>query len=323
MSHAAPTFADIRAAHERIRSLVHRTPVLTCATLDELAGRSLAFKCENLQKVGAFKFRGACSAVFKLDDATARRGVVTHSSGNHAQALALAAKLRGIAAHIVMPDNSPQVKVDAVRGYGGRIVFCASTQQAREETAARVVAETGGTLIPPYDHPYVIAGQGTIAIELLEERPDLEAIVVPVGGGGMISGVTIAAKAMKPGIRIIGAEPLAASDAALGKRTGQRQPTPTTATIADGLRTALGDLTWPVVRDQVDEIVTVDETAIVAAMRLVFERMKLVIEPSAAVGVAVALDASMRSRPGLSPMGVILCGGNVDLDRLPWSVGRA
>lgn len=315
--------ADIREAHDRIRALVHRTPVMTCETFDALAGgvsgpRALRFKCENLQKVGAFKFRGACNAVFKLDEASAQRGVVTHSSGNHAQALALAARLRGIAARIVMPTNSPQVKVNAVRGYGAEIIFCEPTQAARESAAAQTVESTGGTLIPPYDHPDVIAGQGTIALEFLEQCPDLEAIIVPVGGGGMISGVAIAAKAVRPSIRIIGAEPAGADDAFRGKQSGSRQPPPAASTIADGLRTGLGDLTWPVVRDLVDEIITVEERAIVEAMRLVFERMKLVIEPSAAVGVAVAFDPRFRSRPGLSPTGVILCGGNVDLDRLPW-----
>jgi len=317
------TLADIREAHDRIRDLVHRTPVLTCETLDARAGndagpRHLRFKCENFQKVGAFKFRGACNAVFKLDDVSARRGVVTHSSGNHAQALALAARLRGISARIVMPNNSPQVKVNAVRSYGAEIIFCEPTQAAREAAANAAVATTGGTLIPPYDHPDVIAGQGTIALEFLEQCPDLEAIIVPVGGGGMISGVAIAAKAVRPSIRVIGAEPAGADDAFRSKRSGTRQPPPAAETIADGLRTGLGDLTWPVVRDLVDEIITVEEQSIVEAMRLVFERMKVVIEPSAAVGVAVALDRRFSARSGLSPTGVILCGGNVDLDRLPW-----
>jgi threonine dehydratase len=313
------TIQDIRAAAARIEPWIHRTPVLTCATLDRLAGRSLHFKCENLQRVGAFKFRGACNAVFALDDLTAAPGVVTHSSGNHAQALALAARLRGIRAQIVMPENSPQVKIDAVRGYGAAITFCAPTQQARERAAAEIVQRTGGVLIPPYDHPLIIAGQGTIALELLHELPSLDAIVVPIGGGGMISGVAIAAKSLQPAIRVIGAEPAGADDAARGKQCGARQGPPEARTIADGLRTGLGDLTWPVVRDLVDEIVVVEDAQIVRAMRLVFERMKLVIEPSAAVGVAALLDESVVRRPGLPRVGVILCGGNVDLDALPWS----
>ncbi|MCA9285439.1 MAG: pyridoxal-phosphate dependent enzyme [Phycisphaerales bacterium] len=313
--------ADVRAAAGRIRGLAHRTPVMTCAAIDAIAGRNLFFKCELFQKVGAFKFRGACNAVMRLPDEVARRGVVTHSSGNHAQALALAAQLRGIPAHIVMPRNSPKVKVAAVEGYGAAIRFCEPTQPAREALAAEVVAETGGTLIPPYDHPDVIAGQGTIALELLEDHPDLDAIVVPVGGGGMISGVAIAAKGIRSGIRIIGAEPLGADDAARGKASGVRQPPPDARTIADGLRTGLGDLTWPVVRELVDEIVTVDETSIIAAMRLVWERMKLVIEPSAAVGVAVVLSEGFRTRAEMPRVGVVLCGGNVDLETLPWIGG--
>ncbi len=308
----SPSIRDVVAAHDRIRSLVHRTPVMTCATLDALAGRSLVFKCENFQKVGAFKFRGASNAVFRLEDAVARRGVVTHSSGNHAQALALAARLRGIPAHIVMPDNAPAVKVNAVRDYGATIIFCESTQVAREETAARVVRETGGTLIPPYDHADVIAGQGTIALEFLEQRSDLQALIVPVGGGGMLSGIAVVAKSLRPHLRVIGAEPANVDDAFRSKASGVRQPPPRTTTIADGLRTGLGELTWPIIRDHVDEILTVSESEIVAAMRLVFERMKIVIEPSAAVGVAAALGANYRSREGLTPTGVVLCGGNVE-----------
>lgn len=313
-----PSLSHIRAAADRIRPYATRTPVLTSSTLDGMAGRRLVFKCELFQKVGAFKFRGACNAVMRLDDDVAARGVVTHSSGNHAQALALAAKLRGIPADIVMPDNSPRVKVAAVEGYGARIHFCAPTQAARETMADELVRRTGGALIPPYDHPDVIAGQGTIALELLDDEPELDAIIVPVGGGGMISGVTIAAKALRPGIAVIGAEPAGADDAARGKRSGTRQPPPAAATIADGLRTGLGDLTWPVVRDLVDDVYTVDEPEIVSAMRTVWERMKLVIEPSAAVGVAVALSRAFRDRPGPERVGVILCGGNVDLDALPW-----
>ncbi|MFO0827916.1 MAG: pyridoxal-phosphate dependent enzyme [Phycisphaerales bacterium] len=315
----AATIDTIRDAARRIAPHAHRTPVVTCAALSALADADLRFKCENFQKVGAFKFRGACNAVFKLSDAQAKRGVVTHSSGNHAQALALAARLRGIPAHIVMPRNAPAVKREAVEGYGGIVYPCEPTVADREATADRVVRETGGTLIPPYNHPDVIAGQGTIALEFLEQCPDLGAIVVPIGGGGMISGVAIAAKALKPSIRVVAAEPENADDAARSKELGAIQPVSSRTTIADGLRTSLGELTFPVVRDLVDEVVTVTEDEIVRAMRLVFERAKLVIEPSAAVGVAVALSkrsTALRSANG--PIGIVLCGGNVDLDALPW-----
>lgn len=317
MTYAA-TIEDIRQAAKRIEPFAHRTPMLTCATLDELAGRHLFFKCENLQKIGAFKFRGACNAVMKLTEAEARRGVVTHSSGNHAQALALAAKLRKIEAHIVMPTNSSAVKIRAVEGYGAQVYLCEPNQAARESMAAEVVAKTGGTLIPPYNHPDVIAGQGTLALEMLEDHPDLDAIIAPVGGGGMMSGVCIAAKGVKPSIRVFAAEPLGADDAARSMKSGQRQPQGQTNTIADGLLTALGDLTWPIVRDHVERVVTVTDDEIIAAMRLVFERMKLVIEPSGATSVAAALSDEFKSLDGLKNVGVVISGGNVDLDKLPW-----
>lgn len=311
----AASIADVRAAAARIEPFAHRTPVMTSRTLDEQSGRTIRFKCELFQRVGAFKFRGACNAVMKLPEAIARRGVVTHSSGNHAQALALAAKLRGIAAHVVMPSNAPAVKRAAVEGYGAEVIECRPTIADRERTAAEVVARTGGTLIPPYDHPDVIAGQGTIALEFLEQAPDLDALIVPVGGGGMISGVAIADKSIKPSICVYGAEPEAVADAAKGKRTGRLEPATELPTIADGLRTSLGALTFPVVQALVDDIITVDEASIVRAMRLVWERMKILIEPSAAVGVAAVLNAPPTERC----IGVVLCGGNVDLDDLPWS----
>ena len=311
---------DIRAAQERIAPYAHVTPVLTSRTMDELSGRSLFFKCENLQRVGAFKFRGAMNAVAKLDEETAKRGVVTHSSGNHAQALALAARIRGIPAFIVMPTNAPEVKRQAVLGYGANVIPCAPTQAAREETAARVARDTGGVFVPPYDHPDVIAGQGTIALELFASHPDLDAVIVPVGGGGMISGIALAYREIAPRVRVIGAEPLDADDASRSKAGGVLVPQAGTQTVADGLRTSLGALTWPVVRDVVHRIETVSEEAIVSAMRLVFERMKLVIEASAAVGVAVALGARLREDE--KRVGVVLCGGNVDLDALPFVASR-
>jgi len=308
--------AAIRAAAARIAGLAHVTPIATCATLDRLARRALVFKCEQLQKVGAFKFRGATNAVARLDEATARRGVVTHSSGNHAQALALAARGRHIAAHVVMPVDAPVVKRRAVEGYGARVVPCEPTLVAREEAAAQIAAETGATFVHPYDDPDVIAGQGTAALELLEQAGPLDAIVTPVGGGGLISGTAIAATALQPGIRIFGAEPCGADDAARSKRAGVRIPLAAPRSVADGLLANLGELTWPVVRDRVEEIVTVSEEEILAAMRLAWERAKLLIEPSAAVAVAAVLSERFRALGGLTRVGVILSGGNVDFDRL-------
>ncbi len=317
LANYAADLSAVRAAAERIEGHAIRTPVHTSHTMDALSGRALFFKCESFQRVGAFKFRGAMNAVAKLDDARASRGVVTHSSGNHAQALALAARIRGIEAHIVMPTNAPEVKRQAVIGYGGRVIPCEPTLASREETAARVVAETGGTLIPPYDHPDVIAGQGTIALELFAHHPDLDAVIVPVGGGGMISGIALAYRELAPRVRVIGAEPLGADDATRSKASGAFVAQTGAVTIADGLRTSLGTLTWPVVRDVVHRIETVREDEIVSAMRLVFERMKLVIEPSAAVGVAVALRSGALGEDERR-VAVVLCGGNVDLDALPW-----
>lgn len=312
----AVDLADIEAAAKRIAGFAHRTPVATCSTLDRMVGRALFLKCEHLQKVGAFKFRGACNAVLQLPDAVASRGVVTHSSGNHAQALALAARMRGIPAHVVMPENAPAVKRRAVEEYGARVVTCAPTLEAREATAARVLAETGATFVPPYDHPHVIAGQGTVALELLAQVPDLDAVVAPVGGGGLLSGVCIAAKALSPGTRVVGAEPLGADDAARSKAKGELLPQTGPRTIADGLLTSLGALTWPVVRDLVDQVATVTEDEIVAAMRLSWERAKQLVEPSAAVALAVAMGPALG---GARRVGVVLSGGNVDLERLPWS----
>lgn len=318
MSYAVD-LAAVRAAHERIRPHVHRTPVMTCATLDRRAGKQLFFKCENLQKGGAFKARGATNAVMKLDDATARAGVVTHSSGNHAQALAIAAAIRAIDAHIVMPKDAPRVKRAAVEGYGARVIPCEPTQASRTETAARVVAETGATLIPPYDHPDVIAGQGTAAIELLEDVPDLDAVIVPIGGGGLISGVTLALRELAPKVRVFGAEPRGADDAARGKASGVRVTEQTPDTVADGLKTTLGDLTWPVVRDLVEDVIVVEDVMTISAMKLVFERMKLVVEPSGAVPLAAALTRQVGAMREIAKVGVIFSGGNADLDALPWS----
>jgi threonine dehydratase len=308
----------VREAAARIAPWAHRTPVATCATLDRLARRQLFFKCENLQKAGAFKFRGAANAVFKLPEASACRGVVTHSSGNHAQALALAASLRGIPAHIVMPRTAAVVKRQAVLGYGGKVVECEPTQQARESTASALQAETGGTLIHPYDHPDIIAGQGTVALELIEQVRDLDAVIAPVGGGGLMAGICIALRELAPSIRIFAAEPLMADDAARSKASGRIIPQLSPRTIADGLLTGLGQFTWPLIRDCVEVVITVAEDEIIQAMRLTWERAKLLIEPSAAVPVAAVLGERFRSFHGLARVGVVLSGGNANLDKLPW-----
>jgi len=312
----APRLAEIRAAAARISPFAHRTPVLTCRTLDAMAGATLFFKCENLQKAGAFKFRGACNAVMSLSDAEAAPGVATHSSGNHAGALALAARLRGIPATIVMPRTSRAVKKAAVEGYGARIVECEPTQAARESALAELVARTGATFIHPYNDPRVVAGAATAALELIEEVGDLDLVLAPVGGGGLISGTALTVAAIAPATRVIGAEPAGADDACRSLREGRIVPSVNPHTIADGLLTSLGTLTFAIIRAHVAEIITVSEAAIVAAMRHVWERMKILIEPSSAVPVAALLDGGVHLAG--ERVGVILSGGNVDLDRLPW-----
>jgi len=309
-----PDLEAIRQAHARIGPHIHRTPVLTCEHLNSLAAVELYFKCENFQKAGVFKSRGACNAVFSLESDQAAKGVATHSSGNHAAALARAAALRQIAAHIVMPSNSPETKVAAVRHYGGNITFCEPTQEAREKTADKVVAETGATLIHPYNNNEVIAGQGTAALELLQQVPDLDVVMVPVGGGGLLSGTLIATKQHQPSTLVIAAEPLGADDAFRSWKSGTCLPMPNPQTIADGLRTSLGELTFPIICDLVDDIWLADEESIVSTLRLVMQRMKIVIEPSSAVPLA-ALLAHDHHFAG-KKVGVILSGGNVDLDKL-------
>jgi threonine dehydratase len=311
-----PTIDDIRRAAERIRPYVHRTPVMTCESLNHMAGAFLFFKCENFQKAGAFKMRGAANAVFSLPDDAAARGVATHSSGNHAAALSLAATLRGIEAYIVMPDTSPRVKQAAVKGYGGRITFCAPTLQAREDTLADVVDQTGAIFIPPYNHPDIIAGAGTAALELIGDSPVLDAVIAPVGGGGLMSGTAIAAQSLSPGIMVYGAEPEMADDAFRSFKTGVLQPSVNPVTVADGLKTSLGEINFEIIRNHVDEIATVSEAAIIRAMRLIWERMKIIVEPSCAVPLAALLERKLDVRG--KKVGIILSGGNVDLDRLPW-----
>ena len=310
----------IRAAHERIRPHIHRTSVLTNSWLNDACRASLFFKCENFQKVGAFKSRGATNAVFTLDDEIARGGVATHSSGNHGAAVARAAKLRGIPAHIIMPLNSAKVKIRAVQSYGAQVVFCEPTEKAREIKCAEVINQTGAMLIHSFENEHVITGQGTAAMELLEDIPDLDVIMCPVGGGGLLSGTAIAAKSLQPQIKVIAVEPQNVDDAAQSFRAGRRLVTEKKFTIADGLRTNIGEPNFAIVQQYVDDIVTVSEEAIVLAMRTIWETMKIVIEPSAAVpyaAIAERISDVERKR-----VGIILTGGNVDLDALPWSSSR-
>jgi threonine dehydratase len=309
---------SIRAAHERIRAYIHRTPVLTSERLNEASGALLFFKCENFQKIGAFKARGATNAVFVLDEARARRGVATHSSGNHGAAVARAANLRGIPAHIVMPLNSAKVKVRAVENYGAQIVFCEPTEAAREATCAEVIKTTGATLIHSFENENVMAGQGTAAVELLEDVPDLDLVMCPVGGGGLLSGTAIAAKSMRPKIKVIAVEPENADDAAQSFRAGKRIVTEKKFTIADGLRTNIGEPNFAIIQRYVDDIVTVSDEAIVSAMRTIWETMKIVIEPSAAVPYAAIVENKIVTEG--KRVGIILTGGNVDLDALPWNL---
>jgi threonine dehydratase len=311
-------FSAILSAHERIRPYIHRTPVLTSSRLDEANGASLFFKCENFQKIGAFKARGATNAVFSLDDATARRGVATHSSGNHGAAVARAAKLRGIPAHIVMPSNSAKVKIRAVESYGARVVFCELTEEARQAKCADVIARTGATLIHSFENPDVIAGQGTAAVELLEDFPDLDLVMCPIGGGGLLAGTAVAAKSMRPNIKVVAAEPENADDAAQSFRAGRVIQTEKKFTIADGLRTNIGEPNFAIIRRYVDDIVTVSEEAIISAMRTIWETMKIIVEPSAAVPYAAIREG--RIDVAGQRAGIILTGGNVDLDALPWNL---
>ena len=307
--HTAPSFADIEAAHARVAPHLHRTPILTSRLLDEITGAKLLFKCENFQRTGSFKARGAFNTILSLPDDVARRGVATHSSGNHAAAVAFAARARGIPAHVVMPTTAPAVKKAAVAGYGARILECAPTLAAREAMVAEVVRDTGATLVPPYDHPSVIAGQGSCFLELWADAAGgLDAVTCPVGGGGMLCGTAIAASSLAPAVEIVAAEPEMADDAARGFLP--------VATVADGLTTSMSALTFGILRRHADAVVIASEEAIVEAMRLIWTRMKILIEPSSAVPLAAMLER--RWDVAGKRVGVILTGGNVDLDRLPW-----
>jgi len=311
-----PELADIHAAHSRIKPFIHHTPVMSSQQLNELFDCDLFFKCENFQKVGAFKFRGATNAVLSLTAEEKSRGVVTHSSGNHAAALALAARMNGVKANIVMPDNAPVVKKNAVAGYGAEITFCKPTLQAREETTRMIMEKTGATLVHPYDNFNVICGQGTAALELLQEKSDLAIVIAPIGGGGLMSGTSTCVKGINKGIQVIGAEPLNANDAFISFTTGKLTPSVNPLTVADGLLTSLSELTFSVIRRNVDKILTAKEDSIIDCMLLVWERMKIIIEPSSATVLAI-----IKENPDIfrgKKVGLIISGGNVDFRKLPF-----
>jgi threonine dehydratase len=311
-----PDYEDIERAHSLIAPFAHRTPVMTSISVNAITAGNLYFKCENFQKVGAFKFRGASNAVFSLSEEEAQKGVATHSSGNHAAALALAARMRGIPAHIVMPSTSPEIKKQAVEGYGGMITLCEPTLQARESTLNAVVQKTGATVVHPYDNFFVIAGQGTAVKELIEDRGPFDLIIAPVGGGGLLSGTAIAAKHLLPSCRVIAAEPAGADDAYRSFHAHRIIPSENPKTIADGLLTSLGQRNFAIISGLVDDIVTVSEEKIIEAMRMIWERMKIIIEPSSAVPLGAILEGKIRVE-GLKT-GIILSGGNLDLGKLPF-----
>ena len=314
----AASIDDIRAAAGRIKGIGHRTPILTSQTLDKMAGRKLFFKCENFQKVGAFKLRGGWNAVSMLSDEEAAKGVCTHSSGNHAQAVAFSAMKRGIASYIVMPNNVPDVKLDAVKGYGANIILCEPTLEARETTLDEITKKTGAQVIHPFNNPNVIAGQGTAALEMIEDLGTLDAIIAPIGGGGLMSGTCIATKSLLPETKLFGAEPAGADDAYRSLKEGKIIPQTNPDTICDGLLTSLGEYTWNILKDHLEAIYTVTDDEVINAMRLIWERMKIIIEPSSATAVAVALKSEFKALEGLEKVGIILTGGNVELSKLPF-----
>eukprot|EP01112_Ceratiomyxa_fruticulosa_P008001 TRINITY_DN2075_c0_g1_i1.p1 TRINITY_DN2075_c0_g1~~TRINITY_DN2075_c0_g1_i1.p1 ORF type:complete len:360 (-),score=86.74 TRINITY_DN2075_c0_g1_i1:76-1065(-) len=317
----SPSIDDIKEAHKRVKEHGHVTPIFTSSFLNKLAGGKEVFlKAESFQKMGAFKFRGACNSVFKLTDEEAAKGVVTHSSGNHGQALALAAKIRGIKSYVVVPQTAPLVKIEAMKGYGANLVFCKPTLESRESTVEKVIKETGALFIHPYNNKDVIAGQATIALEILDQIKDLDAVIAPVGGGGLLSGVSLAAKSINPKIKVFGAEPKGADDAYQSLKTGVLVPQKSPNTIADGLRTSLGNITFAIIKNNVDDIITVSEDEIRTAMRIVWERIKIVIEPSSAVAVAAVLSQEFKNGKGkdVKKVGVVISGGNVDLNSWDW-----
>jgi len=312
--------SDILEAHQLIKKYIHKTPVLTSSSINNIFDLELFFKCENLQKVGAFKIRGATNAVFSLSEEEIKSGVATHSSGNHAAALTLAAKWRNIPAEVVMPKTSPKVKVEAVRGYGANITFCEPTQEARESTMAKIVEATGAMFIHPYNNEKIITGQATAALELLQENSDLDYVIAPVGGGGLLSGTLLTCHYLFPNVKVIGAEPKGADDAYRSLQKNQIIPSINPKTIADGLLTSLGTLTFPIIKEFVDQIITVDEASIIKAMRMIWERMKIIIEPSSAVPLAVVIENHELFKD--KKVGIILSGGNVDLGKLPFHLAN-
>lgn len=309
-------FEDVRAAASRIEGIVAHTPVLTSLALDSLAGRRLFFKCENLQHVGAFKFRGASNAIALLGE-EAERGICTHSSGNHAQAVALAAKQRGVSAYIVMPENAPRVKIEGVRSHGAEITFCEPTLEARERTAAAVMERTGATFVHPFDNPRVVAGQGTAALELINEIGPLDAIIAPIGGGGLMSGTCVTTRALLPEARIFGAEPAGADDAARSLAAGHLIPNKGTNTICDGLLTSLCELTFGILKENLESIITVSDEDVVTAMKLLQEHLDIVVEPSGATVLAAVLTEEFRALKGIDSVGLVISGGNLDPEMLP------
>jgi threonine dehydratase len=310
------TLTDIREARQRIDPLIHRTPVLTSETINRISGAQLFFKCENFQRAGAFKMRGAANAVLSLSGAERQRGVATHSSGNHGQALAKAAQSVGIPAYIVMPRTAPKVKQQAVAEYGAEIIFCEPTLQAREDTLAQVIEKTGATFVHPYNNERVITGQATAALELIEDTGNLDVVMAPVGGGGLLSGTALSTHYLLPQAEVIAGEPTGADDAYRSLKAGRIIPSEQPDTIADGLLTSLGDKTFPIIREYVKEIITVSDEEIITAMRLIWERMKIIIEPSCAVPLAALLQRSDKFSD--KRVGIILTGGNVDLSSLPF-----
>ena len=314
----AASIDDVRTAAERIRGVGHRTPILTSKTLDQMAGRKLFFKCENFQKVGAFKFRGGWNAVSMLSDKEAERGVCTHSSGNHAQAIAYSAQKRGIPAYIVMPNNSPDVKLNAVKGYGANVTLCEPTLEARRTTLEGIAEDTGAAVIHPFNNANVIAGQGTAALELIEDIGELDAMIAPIGGGGLMSGTCITTRSLLPDAKLFGAEPKGADDAYRSLKEGKLLPQEDPRTICDGLLTSMGENTWNILKDHLDAIYTVSDEDVVQSMRLIWERMKIIIEPSCATPVAVVMSSEFKQLENIEKVGIILTGGNVDLAKLPF-----
>jgi threonine dehydratase len=312
-----PEYKDIIKAHDLIRNYIHHTPVLTSKSIDNIFNSKIYFKCENFQKVGAFKFRGATNAILSLSEDEVIKGVGTHSSGNHAAALSLAAKMKGIPAYIVMPRTAPAIKIKAVKGYGGKITFCEPTLESRETTMKKVLGKTNAVFVPPYNHFAVISGQGTAAKELIEDTGNLDIVMAPVGGGGLISGTVIAVKGMSPETKVIAVEPAGADDAFRSFHAGRILPSVNPDTIADGLLTSLGSLTFAIIKEKLDDIITVSESSIIYAMRMIWERMKIIVEPSAAVPLAALVERKMDFSG--KRIGIILSGGNADLDKLPFT----